>query len=130
MGIVQIAEEAAKIHTLRLLSDEQCKAFLAAAEATNGWAAALSHFENSDGGRVDKETWDGSVITEPKYPELFAPVRRSMERALARFLDPSQPNHFVLSILVVARYGPGGHLQTHSDSLPDHSRFRRYSIVR
>lgn len=127
-------ESTSNIHLIRLLSPEFCKHFVEARWAEQErWVQAVTHYEleaEGAGKGVDKDLWDALVMPETVENACrFVEVRRRIEEGLAEWLDPTKDNYLKLGVLVLARYGQGGHLRVHADAMPHINRFRRWSLV-
>ena len=122
-------ETAERIHVVRLLEADDCADLIARAEKVPRWHDALSYKEGEKELVVDASVRKNRVLQERDAANLFAPYRAKFMQRFAKFVDETQENFFIISLLVINCYEPGGHFHAHVDALPTHHRYRRYSVV-
>ncbi len=123
-------ESADNIHIIRLLDPDFSKHFIDQMWSEQDlWIPAPTHYTLEDEGTIDKDLWDAMIVLEPSHGCRFIEVRKQIAEGLAAWLDPTQERYLLLGMLALARYGIGGHLRVHSDSLPHINRWRRWSLV-
>ncbi|MBV8748288.1 MAG: 2OG-Fe(II) oxygenase [Candidatus Eremiobacteraeota bacterium] len=122
-------EKSEQIHIVRLLEPSDCAELIAKAEQVPNWHEALSYKEGEQELVVDESVRKNRVLQERDAARLFAPYRDAFERKFAKFLARDRENFFLLSLLVINCYEPGGHFHAHVDALATHHRYRRYSVV-
>lgn len=116
-----VIESAARIHVVRMFSEDVCARLIARAEATSAWDESPGYSNSGEAeARISRS------IFERDRPDVFEEVRPEMERAFQRFIGEGASPRFALTRFELLRYEPGGMFPPHRDAGAGDIR-RRYS---
>lgn len=123
-----VFENAARVHVIRVLSEDACARLIARAEVADAWDDSPAYSFSAEGNAAEVETRVSRSILERDRPDVFADVRPVVEQTFARFTGEGASPRFVLSRFEVIRYEVGGNFPLHRDTRVGNTR-RRYSFL-